>query len=157
MPRRRRKPTRYHFPRNVCQQYTPSLRSRPLRNAMNDGMLSLSVPRSTYRSIGRRKRTSSRPSGLPVVLVISTSLAKPGFTSSFVLRGMSLSSSAFDADTDPYRLLLASINHIPPKPRKILQLFRLLQINNGVFIRVTKATAMMLKYIEPYISYGFVH
>ncbi|KIO20245.1 hypothetical protein M407DRAFT_245882 [Tulasnella calospora MUT 4182] len=49
---------------------------------------------------------------------------------------------------------IKGVNHIPPKPRKILQLFRLLQINNGVFIRVTKATAMMLKYIEPYIAYG---
>jgi len=49
---------------------------------------------------------------------------------------------------------IKGINGIPPKPRKILQLFRLLQINNGVFVRVNKATAQMLRYIEPYIAYG---
>ena len=41
-----------------------------------------------------------------------------------------------------------------PKPRKIMQLLRLLQINNGVFVKVTKATTEMLKVVEPYIAYG---
>ncbi|KAK0384901.1 hypothetical protein NLU13_7380 [Sarocladium strictum] len=40
-------------------------------------------------------------------------------------------------------------------PRKVLQLLRLLQINNGVFIRVTKATTEMLKIIEPWVAYGY--
>ena len=52
--------------------------------------------------------------------------------------------------------LLSSINEIAPKPRKILQLLRLLQINNGVFVRVTKATEQMLRLVEPYITYGYV-
>jgi large subunit ribosomal protein L7e len=30
-----------------------------------------------------------------------------------------------------------------------------LQINNGVFIRLTKATLEMLKVVEPYIAYGY--
>lgn len=47
-----------------------------------------------------------------------------------------------------------SINKIAPKPRKILQLLRLLQINNGIFIKVNKATGQMLKLVEPYITYG---
>lgn len=47
-----------------------------------------------------------------------------------------------------------SINDLAPKPRKILQLLRLLQINNGVFIKVTKATTAMLQLVEPYITYG---
>merc|ERR1711959_792074 len=46
------------------------------------------------------------------------------------------------------------INNIAPKPRKILQLLRLLQINNGVFVKVTKATSEMLLRVEPYITYG---
>ncbi|ORY04802.1 60S ribosomal protein L7 [Basidiobolus meristosporus CBS 931.73] len=46
------------------------------------------------------------------------------------------------------------INKIAPKPRKILQLLRLLQINNGVFIRLTKATQQMLQLVGPYITYG---
>jgi len=49
---------------------------------------------------------------------------------------------------------IKGINKIAPKPRKIMQLMRLLQINNGVFIRVTKATSEMLKIIQPYIAYG---
>jgi len=50
---------------------------------------------------------------------------------------------------------IKGINKIAPKPRKILQLLRLLQINNGVFVRLTKATGEMLKVVEPYIAYGY--
>ncbi|KZT31471.1 60S ribosomal protein L7 [Sistotremastrum suecicum HHB10207 ss-3] len=49
---------------------------------------------------------------------------------------------------------IKGINEIAPKPRKILQLLRLLQINNGVFVKVTKATEQMLRLVEPYITYG---
>ncbi|KAK3815243.1 MAG: ribosomal protein L30, ferredoxin-like fold domain-containing protein [Benniella sp.] len=49
---------------------------------------------------------------------------------------------------------LKGINHIAPKPRKVLQLLRLLQINNGVFVRLTKATTQMLQLVNPYIAYG---
>jgi len=49
---------------------------------------------------------------------------------------------------------LRGINNIAPKPKKILQLLRLLQINNGVFIKVTKATSQMLQLVLPYIAYG---
>ncbi|CAO3639548.1 unnamed protein product [Cunninghamella echinulata] len=41
-----------------------------------------------------------------------------------------------------------------PKVKKTLTLFRLLQINNGVFVRLNKATANMLQIIEPYVTYG---
>ncbi|GAM88907.1 hypothetical protein ANO11243_069410 [Dothideomycetidae sp. 11243] len=50
---------------------------------------------------------------------------------------------------------IKGINKISPKMRKTLQLLRLLQINNGVFVRLTKATAEMLKIVEPYIAYGY--
>ncbi|CAG8526695.1 3012_t:CDS:2 [Acaulospora morrowiae] len=49
---------------------------------------------------------------------------------------------------------IKGINHIPPKPRKILQLLRLIQINNGVFVRLTKATKQMLQLVTPYVAYG---
>jgi len=42
-----------------------------------------------------------------------------------------------------------------PKPRKILQLMRLRQINNGVFVRLTGATLQMLQLVQPYITYGY--
>lgn len=47
---------------------------------------------------------------------------------------------------------LRGINNLAPKPKKILQLLRLLQINNGVFIKVTKATSQMLQLVEPCAS-----
>jgi len=50
---------------------------------------------------------------------------------------------------------IKGINKIAPKPRKILQLLRLLQINNGVFVRMTKASLEMLKVVEPWIAYGY--
>ncbi|RPB20716.1 60S ribosomal protein L7 [Terfezia boudieri ATCC MYA-4762] len=49
---------------------------------------------------------------------------------------------------------IKGINKIAPKPRKILQLLRLVQINNGIFVRITKATAEMLRIVEPWIAYG---
>jgi large subunit ribosomal protein L7e len=49
---------------------------------------------------------------------------------------------------------IKGVNKIAPKPRKILQLLRLRQINNGVFVRLNNATMAMLKVVEPYIAYG---
>lgn len=50
---------------------------------------------------------------------------------------------------------IKGINKIPPKPRKVLQLLRLNQINSGVFVKVTKATAELLRLVEPYVAYGY--
>ncbi|KAL4875448.1 60S ribosomal protein L7 [Aspergillus karnatakaensis] len=50
---------------------------------------------------------------------------------------------------------IKGINKIAPQPRKILQLLRLIQINNGTFIRLTKATQEMLTIINPYVAYGY--
>ncbi|KAL9096670.1 MAG: hypothetical protein Q9165_001158 [Trypethelium subeluteriae] len=50
---------------------------------------------------------------------------------------------------------IKGINKIDPKKRKTLQLLRLLQINNGVFVRLTKATVEMLKIVEPFVAYGY--
>lgn len=44
---------------------------------------------------------------------------------------------------------------ISPKVKKILQLFRLRQINNACFVKMNAATEKMLRLIEPYISYGY--
>mmetsp|Transcript_16051 Transcript_16051/g.22288 ORF Transcript_16051/g.22288 Transcript_16051/m.22288 type:complete len:242 (+) Transcript_16051:62-787(+) len=46
------------------------------------------------------------------------------------------------------------IHKVPPRPRKILTLFRLRQIYNGVFLRLNKATMPMLRMIEPWVTYG---
>ncbi|KAF5213157.1 60S ribosomal protein L7 [Clavispora lusitaniae] len=50
---------------------------------------------------------------------------------------------------------IKGINKMAPKPRKVLQLLRLTQINAGVFVKVTKATSELLKLAEPYIAYGY--
>lgn len=42
-----------------------------------------------------------------------------------------------------------------PKVRKVLQLFRLKQINNGIFVRLNKATINMLRICEPYVTWGY--
>ncbi|KAG0242545.1 60S ribosomal protein L7 [Actinomortierella wolfii] len=49
---------------------------------------------------------------------------------------------------------IKGIHNIAPKPRKVLQLLRLLQINNGTFVRLTKATSEMLQLVNPYVAYG---
>merc|ERR1712025_1312925 len=49
---------------------------------------------------------------------------------------------------------IRGINQVAPKVKKVLQLFRLRQINNGVFIKLNKATIAMLRICEPYIAWG---
>jgi large subunit ribosomal protein L7e len=39
--------------------------------------------------------------------------------------------------------------------RKVLKLFRLRQINNGVFVKLNKATINMLRIAEPYVTWGY--
>lgn len=46
---------------------------------------------------------------------------------------------------------------VDPTTRKILQLFRLRQLNNATFVKLNKATINMLHRVEPYIAYGYVH
>jgi 60S ribosomal protein uL30 len=46
------------------------------------------------------------------------------------------------------------INNVSPKVKKIMQLLRLRQIHNGVFVKANKATLTMLRLVEPYITYG---
>ncbi|KAM3323796.1 hypothetical protein P3S67_004947 [Capsicum chacoense] len=48
----------------------------------------------------------------------------------------------------------AGINAMAPKAKKILQLLRLRQIINGVFLKVSKATVNMFYRVEPDVTYG---
>eukprot|EP00195_Chlamydomonas_chlamydogama_P017716 CAMPEP_0202890486 /NCGR_PEP_ID=MMETSP1392-20130828/868_1 /ASSEMBLY_ACC=CAM_ASM_000868 /TAXON_ID=225041 /ORGANISM="Chlamydomonas chlamydogama, Strain SAG 11-48b" /LENGTH=238 /DNA_ID=CAMNT_0049574063 /DNA_START=51 /DNA_END=767 /DNA_ORIENTATION=- len=50
---------------------------------------------------------------------------------------------------------IRGLNKVHPKTKKILQLLRLRQINNAVFLRVNKATLGLLKRVEPYIAFGY--
>ncbi|KAH0788565.1 60S ribosomal protein L7-2 [Histomonas meleagridis] len=50
---------------------------------------------------------------------------------------------------------IRGLKGIDPRTRKILQLFRLRQRLNAVFIRINKATLEMLKRVESYVAYGY--
>jgi len=50
---------------------------------------------------------------------------------------------------------IKGINKLAPKPKKILQLFRLRQLHNGVFIKLNKATWNMIRMIEPHVTFGY--
>ena len=63
----------------------------------------------------------------------------------------------FFVEEQPKVLLVVRIrgtSTVPPKVRTILNLFRLRQINNAVFIRANKASLNALKVIESYVTYG---
>ena len=47
------------------------------------------------------------------------------------------------------------INKLSPKQKKIMQLLRLRQLHNGVFVRMNKATMNMVRFVEPLITYGY--
>jgi large subunit ribosomal protein L7e len=50
---------------------------------------------------------------------------------------------------------IRGINQVPPKVKKILRLLRLLQVNNGVFVRLNAASQKMLTLVDPWIAYGY--
>merc|ERR1740123_1752049 len=47
------------------------------------------------------------------------------------------------------------INKLSPKQKKIMQLLRLRQLHNGVFVRLNRATWNMIRKVEPLITYGY--
>merc|ERR1719175_550781 len=50
---------------------------------------------------------------------------------------------------------IRGINGLHPRVRKVLQLMRLRQIFNGVFVKLNKASINMLRIAEPYIAWGY--
>jgi large subunit ribosomal protein L7e len=50
---------------------------------------------------------------------------------------------------------IRGVNDMHPKTRKIMQLLRLKQIFNGVFMKANAATMNMLRKVEPYVTYGY--
>ena len=49
---------------------------------------------------------------------------------------------------------IRGIMRMAPKTKKILQLLRLRQVQNAVFVKNNKATINMLRMVEPYVTYG---
>merc|ERR1712121_626348 len=50
---------------------------------------------------------------------------------------------------------IRGVNQVSPKVKKALQLLRLRQINNGVFVKLNKCTLNMLRLVEPYVAWGY--
>ena len=50
---------------------------------------------------------------------------------------------------------IVGIIGLPPKAKKILQLLRLRQLNNCVFVRSNAATLQMLRIVSPYVAFGY--
>jgi len=74
------------------------------------------------------------------------------------LRREAKASGNFFVEPEPKLLFvtrISGINKISPKPRKILQLLRLRQLHNGVFVKITRPMTNMLKYIQPYVTFGY--
>lgn len=50
---------------------------------------------------------------------------------------------------------IRGINQVSPKVKKALQLLRLRQIHNGVFIKLNKSSLNMLRLVEPFVAWGY--
>jgi len=50
---------------------------------------------------------------------------------------------------------ITGIIKMAPKPRKVLQLLRLRQLHNGVFVKMNKPIMNMLKLVQPYVTLGY--
>jgi len=64
----------------------------------------------------------------------------------------------FFFEPEPKLLFLIRISGImkkAPKPRKVMQLLRIRQIHNGVFLKVNKPILNMLKVIDPFVTFGY--
>eukprot|EP01129_Flabellula_baltica_P014923 TRINITY_DN730_c0_g1_i1.p1 TRINITY_DN730_c0_g1~~TRINITY_DN730_c0_g1_i1.p1 ORF type:complete len:238 (-),score=53.67 TRINITY_DN730_c0_g1_i1:81-794(-) len=65
---------------------------------------------------------------------------------------------SFFVDAEPkiaFVIRIRGIRGVSPKVRKILQLLRLYQVHNGVFVRMNAATRAMLTIVEPFVAYGY--
>lgn len=74
------------------------------------------------------------------------------------LRRQAKEAGNFFVEPEPKLLFctrIVGIIKLSPKPRKVLQLLRLRQLHNGVFLKVNKPILNMLKLVQPYVTYGY--
>merc|ERR1712038_641085 len=74
------------------------------------------------------------------------------------LRRMAKRNDGFYVPAEPklaFVIRIRGINQVSPKVKKALQLLRLRQINNGVFVKLNKSTLNMLRLVEPFIAWGY--
>jgi large subunit ribosomal protein L7e len=64
----------------------------------------------------------------------------------------------FNVPAEPklaFVITIRGIRGVSPKVRKVVQLLRLLQIFTGTFVKLNKASIIMLRIVEPYIARGY--
>jgi len=74
------------------------------------------------------------------------------------LRRQAKEAGNFFMEPDPkmiFCIRIVGIIKLSPKPRKVLQLLRLRQLHNGVFLKLNKPILNMLKLVDPYVTYGY--
>merc|ERR1712142_928429 len=74
------------------------------------------------------------------------------------LKRLAKKSGNFYVPAEPklaFVIRIRGINQVSPKVKKALQLLRLRQIHNGVFVKLNKATINMLRLVEPYVAWGY--
>jgi len=74
------------------------------------------------------------------------------------LRAKAKKEGSYFVEAEPklgFVIRIRGIRKVPPKPRKTLQLLRLRQVFNGVFVKLTKPMKEMLRTAEPYITWGY--
>lgn len=74
------------------------------------------------------------------------------------LRRQAKSAGNFFVEPEPKLLFvmrIVGIIKMAPKPRKVMQLLRLRQLHNGVFLKVNKPILHMLKAVQPFVAYGY--
>jgi large subunit ribosomal protein L7e len=67
-------------------------------------------------------------------------------------------SGGFYVPAEPKLVLVIRIRGcigVSPKAKKVMQLFRLRQLNNATFVKLNEATIRMLRLIEAYVTYGY--
>jgi len=74
------------------------------------------------------------------------------------LRRQAKAAGNFFVEPEPKLLFvirIVGIIKMAPTPRKVLQLLRLRQLHNGVFLKVNKPILHMLKKVQPFVTYGY--
>jgi len=74
------------------------------------------------------------------------------------MRRVARATGSFFLEPEPklaFVIRIRGLVGVSPRVRKTLQLLRLRQVHNGVFVKLTYATWQMLRIVEPYIAYGY--
>jgi large subunit ribosomal protein L7e len=54
-----------------------------------------------------------------------------------------------------FAIRIRGINKLNPKIIRIMRLLRLRQLHNGTFVKINKASTILLRRVEPYITFGY--